>query len=281
MVETANGRHRVRTAGSGFPLLVIPGGPGFGARYLIWALGDPLGRVSRLVFLDQRGTGASPVGTGELSVEAYAADMANVLDALGIYQTDLYAHSFGALQTVLFAAGFPDRVRRIVIEEGVPPIGKVWAEAFGPGTPIHTRRTEADIDEVEQIQTDPEWMHDQDKLLRYCDVAFRWMFIDPSLAARTPVDIDGAGYLQMEATQAAVRRAREPDFDFSSQVETITAGTLLVYGRASILGTAAAETYHALLPNSELVWLKGGHLPSMEDPERFAAVVPPFLQAPE
>jgi hypothetical protein len=46
--------------------------------------------------------------------------MSAVLDNLGIDRTDIYAQSFGALQTVLFAAQFPDRIPRPMIEEGMP-----------------------------------------------------------------------------------------------------------------------------------------------------------------
>ena len=53
-VKTPNGTHRVRTAGSGFPLLVVQGGPGLRAKYLVWSLGDLLATTCSLIFLDQR-----------------------------------------------------------------------------------------------------------------------------------------------------------------------------------------------------------------------------------
>lgn len=277
MVDTPNGSHRIRTTGSGFPLLVVPGGPGYGARYLIWSLGDLLAPVSNLIFLDQRGTGGSPVGTGDLSIEAYASDMVAVLDGLGIERTDIYAHSFGALQTVLFAAQYPDRVRRLVIEEGMPPNAQLRATAFGPGTPRETRKTREDLDEVADIQKDPEWMFDHDKLLRFADVDYRWMYADPATSARLPIDIDGDGYLQFKATDAAVNMELGNDYDITSQVSQITAETMLVYAHDSILGTAVAAVYESLLPNSELVWLEGGHLPSAEDPKSFQTLVTRFL----
>lgn len=277
MVDTPNGAHRIRTTGSGFPLLVVPGGPGYGARYLIWSLGDLLGQTCSLIFLDQRGTGGSPVGVGDLSIDAYASDMAAVLDGLGIDRTDIYAHSFGALQTVLFAAQFPDRVRRIVIEEGMPPSAQLRAEAFGPGTPIETRRTPSDLDEVAEIQEDPEWMFDHDKLLRWADVDYRWMYANPSTSAQVPIDMDGNGYFQFRATEAAVNTALGNDYDLTPQVSAVFSETLLVCARDSILGTVVAEAYESLLPQSELVWLEGGHLPSAEDPKEFQPLVTSFL----
>ena len=277
MLDTPNGVHHVRTVGSGFPLMVIPGGPALGAGYLVWSLRGILSPSCSLMFLDQRGSGDSPVGTGPLTVEAFAADMAGVLDSAGIEKTDLFAHSFGALQTILFAAQFPDRVRRIVLSEAMPPIAHLTAKAFGPGTPRDLRREQADDDGIARLRADPRWMFDEDKLKRWVAMEYRWMYLDPSMSERIPVEMDGDGYLQFKETEAAVNAALGNDYDFTSHISSINSETLLIYTSDSILGTAAANTYHELLPRSELTWLEGGHLPSAEDPDAFESAVTSFL----
>ena len=118
---------------------------------------------------------------------------------------------------------------------------------------------------------------DHDKLLRFAHVDYRWMFADPSTSARLPIDIDGDGYVQLKTTEAAVNTALGNDYDLTAQVSAISTETLLVYARDSILGTVVAEAYKSLLPNSELVWVEGGHLPSAEDPKEFQPLVTSFL----
>ena len=158
----------------------------------------------------------------------------------------------------------------------MPPSAQLRARAFGPGTPRETRRTPSDLDEVVEIQKDPEWMFDHDKLLRFAEMDYRCMFADPSTSARLPIDIDGDGYVQLKATEAAVNTALANDYDLTAQVSAISTETLLVYARDSILGTVVAEAYKGLLPNSELVWLEGGHLRSAEDPKEFQPLVTSF-----
>gem|GEM_PF-6313254 len=70
MVDAPQGVHRVRLSGEGPPLFVVPGSPGFRATYLIDSVTALLGGSHRLVFIDQRGAGGSPVGDGPLSIEA-------------------------------------------------------------------------------------------------------------------------------------------------------------------------------------------------------------------
>lgn len=277
MLHTPNGTHRVQTVGTGFPLMVVPGGPALGAGYLVWSLGGVLSRSCSLMFLDQRGSGGSPVGTGPLTVEAFASDMASVLDSAGIEKTDLFAHSFGALQTVLFAEQFPHRVRRIVLSEAMPPTGRLLAETQGPGTPRDVRRDPADDEAIAQLQRDSAWMFDRDKLTQWASMEYRWMYPDPSLSGRIPVEMDGDGYLQFKASESAIYRDLGPDYDLTSHVLSVDAETLLVYTSDSILGSDTANTYNELLPKSELMWLEGGHLPSAEDPEAFDIAVTSFL----
>ena len=80
-IDTPNGPHRVRLSGDGPPLLVIPGGPGFGTTYLVNSLTELLGDTHQLVCIDQRGAGGSPVGSGDLSIDASVEDTAAVATA--------------------------------------------------------------------------------------------------------------------------------------------------------------------------------------------------------
>ena len=73
-----------------------------------------------MLAVDLRGHGASS-RPGAYSVALMAADVASLLDAVGGAAVDLVGHSLGGLVALRVAAGRPDRVRRLVLEDvGMP-----------------------------------------------------------------------------------------------------------------------------------------------------------------
>ncbi|MGL5850212.1 MAG: alpha/beta fold hydrolase, partial [Phycicoccus sp.] len=66
--------------------------------------------------IDLRGHGASG-RPGAYSIGLMAADVTGVLDALDVAPVDLVGHSLGGLVALRVAAGRPDLVRRLVLED--------------------------------------------------------------------------------------------------------------------------------------------------------------------
>jgi pimeloyl-ACP methyl ester carboxylesterase len=278
MLDTSNGVHRVRLAGLGPPLLVIPGMPGIGATYLVEDVTALLGESHRLVFIDQRGAGKSPVGQRPLTIEAYVEDVAAVADALAIEEFNIMGHSFGGLQTTYVAAAYPDRIRRIILLDSAAPTRELSHSAFAPGTAIHRRTRTEDTEEKASITASPNWMHDQKKLDRWLILEFRAFYSDPTTSATLPHDIDGDMYHQWRITEKAVGKSLG-NWDITPLLPSIQAPVLLINCRESILGTDIPHVYEDLLPNVQLVWVKGGHTPPTEDPTAFASAVEAFFNS--
>lgn len=68
-----------------------------------------------LVMYDQRGHGRSDMPSAGYTSSELARDAAAVLDAYGIRQTDVVAHSLGSTVALQFARLFPERVRSLVL----------------------------------------------------------------------------------------------------------------------------------------------------------------------
>lgn len=102
-----------RRSGAGEPLAVVPG-PGRDADYL----GDLGGLAGReLVILELRGTGGSaePRDPGTYRYDRMAGDVEALRLHLGAGSVDLLAHSAGAGVALVYAASYPERVRRLVL----------------------------------------------------------------------------------------------------------------------------------------------------------------------
>lgn len=113
--------HLTRTGGAGRPSLVLL--HGITDSGLCW------GRVAAdledefdILMPDARGHGASAGPAGDLSIPRLAADVAGLLDALGITGALVFGHSMGAITAAALAASRPDLVCGVVLED--PPLEK-------------------------------------------------------------------------------------------------------------------------------------------------------------
>lgn len=71
-------------------------------------------RGNRVVLYDQRGHGSSTVGEDGYELEAIGADLAAVLDHVGVEDAVVAGHSMGGMAAQAFAATHPDRLRERV-----------------------------------------------------------------------------------------------------------------------------------------------------------------------
>lgn len=116
-VEVGGVDLQVRDSGSGGPSLVLLHGlGGYAAEW--WEVARRLVGTFRVVAGDQRGHGGSTTHPDDLSREAYVADVAAVLDRLGLDRVVLVGQSMGAHTALLAAAALPGRVAGTVLVEG-------------------------------------------------------------------------------------------------------------------------------------------------------------------
>src|SRR6476620_1646126 len=87
----------VEEVGSGFPLIVLHGGPGLDHSMFRPYL-DALGDEYRLLYVDERGQGRSQrLDPATLSLEVFASDVDLLAETLELERFALLGHSFGAI----------------------------------------------------------------------------------------------------------------------------------------------------------------------------------------
>ena len=109
----------VAERGSGFPIIVVHGGPGLDhhefADYL-----DPLGDQFQLVLMDMRSQGRSDrTSTQTWTIQRMAEDISALADALGFARYAVLGHSFGGFVALVHAADQPTGVAATVVSGGV------------------------------------------------------------------------------------------------------------------------------------------------------------------
>lgn len=85
----------------------------------------------RVITFDRRGTGRSESPDGSWTIADFAADLAGLLDALGIDQAIVAGASLGGVISCQFGLDFPDRTLGLVIGHTVPYFredSKTWVD---------------------------------------------------------------------------------------------------------------------------------------------------------
>ncbi len=276
-VERDGARLRYTVAGNGVPLIVIPGGPGFGYTYLYDDLTRLLADRYQLVFYDQRGSGGSSGGEDSLrlTMAAYVADLDALRAAAGIQRVNLLGHSFGGLLAMHYAMAHPNRVASLILMDSDPGSWTLWRQF---STVIESRRVDTDTRALRAIQAVSGWERRPQDVERYFRVLLRPYFVDGSHAERLRFGFDERSVLQRELTYRHIRDDLG-QWDIHSDLKSISSPTLVVYGAETIFPREAGERLRAGIPKARLVVIDAaGHFPHMEAPDTFTAAVRQFLR---
>lgn len=149
----------VRIGGSGPAVLLVHG---YGDTGDMWVpLASDLMRDHTVIIPDLRGMGLSAVATDGFTKKHQAEDMAGVLDALHVRQTDVVGHDIGNMVAFAFAQAHPDRTTRLVMMDApVPGVGP-WDEILKSPLLWHFRFGGPDMERLvagrERIYLDRFW----------------------------------------------------------------------------------------------------------------------------
>jgi pimeloyl-ACP methyl ester carboxylesterase len=255
-------RIEVHCRGEGQPLYLIGGGPAFTTWHLE-AVQERLAEGYRVCRWDMRGVGDNarlPLKPGLSALAQWLEDMREVLPP---EPATLWGHSWGALQALLFARRYPERVSRLILSNPVDPalhgLEHIEQKRFvHPGD--HARLA------LEDIGTPAEDLHNlRSKVASYfVDAGRGWAY-----ASRfTRADADNRlnvriwdDYRQTPLADADVRR-------LAAKIGG------LIYCRADVLQPESLAEYRRLLPGARHQVLTGcAHFPWEEDPDAYFAIL--------
>jgi proline iminopeptidase len=285
--------------GSGRPVLVVHGGPGYPIHAPLAGM-QPLTSDLRFVYYDQRGCGKStrPFDRFEsrdfysnmtalertLGIGAQVADIERIRRILGQKKLILLGHSFGAFLATMYAVEFPDNVEALVL---IAPADVLVL----PGT----RR--GFYDEIrERVPTEMRAEYDL-FLKQYFDFGSIFKKSEAELAAMNrrvgefflvasgraseisdhELPSDNGGWMVQAMYFSMGKR-----HDYREALRSVHAPALIVHSENDILSEHGSRMYADYLPNSRLQIIKssptrGGHFLFSEEPELFASAIRAFL----
>lgn len=258
-----------RTVGDGPDVVVLHGGPGAHHDYLLPQF-DRLAHGRRLRYYDQRGGGRSPV---ERDVAVGWREQVADLDALLTYwelpTATLLAYSWGSLLALLYAVSHPERVAGFALVSPAAPTAAGRA-AFERRF-AERARDPAIAAERERLRRSGLSESDPDAYRqRLFELSVAPYFHDPSRAR------DLTPFRVTSRTQDAVWRSLG-DYDLREELASLSVRTLVLHGRYDPIPLESAEEVARLLRAPLVVFERSGHVPYVEETDRFVAVLDEFL----
>ncbi|MFJ8596308.1 alpha/beta fold hydrolase [Streptomyces sp. NPDC093598] len=259
--------------GKGEPLVVLPGGPMRASVYL-GNLGG-LDAHRQLMLLDLRGTGESevPAHTATYRCDRLVDDVEALRLHLGLGRMDVLAHSAGGSLAMLYAARYPERLKRLALVTATPwalgwpatagdrlaaarlrasepwfadafPAFEAWLDGTGDFDPVFLPFFHGRWDDTARAHADREEAETNDEA----------------------ADVYGAdGAYDPEATRSALARVQAPVLVLAGGFDG---------GPSPALAGRTADAF----PKAECVVQPGaGHYPWLDDPEWFTRRVAAFF----
>jgi pimeloyl-ACP methyl ester carboxylesterase len=261
-------------AGEGPVLLLIHGMAGTAENWR--SVIEPLAMRHTVIAPDFPGHGASAPGGGDYSLGSLAAVLRDLLLTVGHERATLVGHSLGGGVAMQFSYQFPEMVERLVLVSSGglgPDVSPILRAAALPGADLFISATAAAGS-------------------RAGGLLGRGM---SALGVRPTADVAevARGYASLadadrrKAFLATLRAVVGTEGQRIAALDRLYLAeglpVLILWGdRDPIIPVAHAEAAHLALPHSRLEVLDGvGHVPQLEEPGRFIAVLERFLAETE
>ena len=256
-------------------MVCLAGGPGANARYL-----EDLGGLAahhELIIPDPRGTGASdPAEPDQYGFDHHAVDLELLRAHLNLESMTLLAHSAACTTAILYASRHPNRIKRLVL--------------VAPSSWLHNRVEDATRAILDLRQHEP-WYGEVVSARGEMSMASSPEEMQALLTRQAPAycarwtsrERDHAASMAPANWQATVGFWRT-DIDGSETRERlgrVDAPVLVVTGALdTATGVNAGIAWASCFPTGAHITIEqAGHIPWVDEPGRFRAVVADFLAA--
>ncbi|MBB6502996.1 alpha/beta fold hydrolase [Pedobacter cryoconitis] len=243
--------------GSGEPIVFIHGHP---FNRSMWKYQTVhFAQNYRLILPDLRGYGETDLGGSKVMLDEMALDIAYLLDELNIEKAIFCGLSMGGQILLDFYRLFPERVKAIIIAD---------SDARGENPESYQKR----IDLAELISKEGIKKYTDDHILHYL-----------APVSRDNQEVYHHLYQMMTTTSdegaAAAHRGRAERRDHLSVLAEIKVKALIIVGSEDYFTPMPiAKLMSDLIPGASISCIpQTGHMPNMEAPELFNAVVEDFL----
>lgn len=255
---------RVLECGTGDPLILMHGTGGHLEAFLRNL--PALAAEHRVIAYDYPGHGWTTTATADLEIDAYIEHLTALMDELGVERAHLSGESLGGWVAVKFAAAYPDRVDRLVLNT--------------PGGTMATPEVMERIRSLSQAAAD-------DPSYERIRARLEWLMADPASVTDELVAIRRGIYSRPGFAESMRHilclqdpETRRRNLVTDEELASVKAPTLVIWTSDDPSGPAKAGLDMAeRIPQGEFRLITGaGHWPQWEQQAEFDRVCLDFLR---
>ncbi len=264
-----------KTMGTGEPIVVLHGGPGFDHRQFLPYIWE-LSREHKVILYDQRGTGLSsgPVDSASISIDTFIADIESIREAFGIGKMNLLGHSWGGILAMHYGIRHPENLRTLILCSTAAS-----AESFAEmRTNYEAERLDEDGRLLEEIYASDEFQGGDPKAYeRFWRLYFKPYFADQALVEKMDLQFTENTIKNSNAVAGHIFESIG-EFELHEDLSSIRCPTLVIHGDADPMPVKYAERIHHSIAGSELVIAKdSGHWLFVDATETFTTSIIDFM----
>lgn len=264
-----------RSFGSGPAMVIINGGPGMSSEGFA-EMAQQLAPGYQTIIYDQRGTGQStvePVDASTITIDLMVRDLEELRTHLLLEEWVVLGHSFGGILASYYATRHPEVIRGMVLSSsgGIDLDllnyfadslrAKLTPEEFQNLSYWNNRISQGDTSYNARLQRGlamaPAYLYHKEHI--------------PTVGERMTqgnMTINGLVWNDLQRI----------GFDCSDELKSYNKPVLIIQGKQDIISAATAGKAHAVLPNSEIIFLdKCGHYGWLDQPKRYYAAIRDYL----
>ena len=283
--------------GTGQPILVVHGGPGYPFAQPLSPF-EPLSDRYRFVYYDQRGCGRSsrPIDRfteqnyfrnmtkldSTLGLKAQIGDIERIRQILGEERLNLIGFSFGGFLAALYAAEFPEHVRSMILLAPAdmlvmpqPDEGRAFFEQIRGQLPP-SMVGDYDAWQARYLDFSTIFSRSEDELASINAGFSRFYQAATQKASPAPPDAGAPknGGWMVQAMYFSMGRRH----DYREALRAVKAPVLVVHGDQDLQPVEASRSYVDALPNARLKVIRGsGHFLFEDKPDELRTAVESFL----
>jgi len=281
-----NGAHLwYQTKGKGDPVVIIPGGPGDSHIYLTpWF--DELAKRYKVIYFDAFGRGKSDRAKdpSEYTFERDVKDLDGLRKALGIDRWSVIGHSYGGMVAQAYAIEFPNSVDKLVLSNTFYD-AEMWQENNDNSNNEIRNQFPEIWDQLVKLRHDGFVSSSPECQRIYGQVPSGLLyFYDPSNASKVRSDslsMNPSVYYQLVGADGDfLIEGDVGKLDFRNALKSLKMPVLIIAGRFDRVSVPAFSVkFRDYAPQAKFVMFeKSGHLPFIEETEKYFKTVSDFLK---
>lgn len=213
----------------------------------------------RTIAIDLPGFGESEKPNLDYSIDFFAEHIFKFMDVLSIDSASIVGNSMGGAIAIIFAARHPQRVKKLILVDSAGLKIRPQASVFKAPS--------------ELLRPVPEVM----------ELMIKMLFAKPNPVAEEMLEHAVKAWWGSEDwydRASAYMKSSKAVFKFNAEgmLEKIICPTLIIWGEKDLLIPAyVADEFHARIKGSRKIIIDAGHVPMLEEPDKFTKALEEFL----